>query len=138
MKQTMNQPDFHRRCRGTSIAEVIVAIALLGTATAAIGRFAVMTKQGLHQRELGTRLSAELLNARERIGSWQPEQLTGQHIEELPFSAELVEQIDDLKWRAIVEPVEEPVRALRVTLKLECSLHGQTAQPQAITFWVAQ
>lgn len=119
------------------MAEVIVAIALLGTATVAVGRFAVMTKQGLREQELGARLSAELLNARQRIGSWPQEQLTAEHIEELPFSAALAEQVDDLKWRALVEPITEPASALRVTLRLECSLHGQTAQPQALTFWVA-
>ncbi|MCC7337984.1 MAG: hypothetical protein IT422_23080 [Pirellulaceae bacterium] len=119
------------------MAEVIVAIALLGTATVAIGRFAVTTKQGLRERELATRLSNELLNARERIGSWPQEQLAAEHIEAIPFSKSLTEQVDDLKWRAIVDPVAEPVSALRVTLKLECSLHGQTAQPQTLTFWVA-
>lgn len=133
----MNQAGPHRRRYGTSMAEVIVAIALLGTATAAIGRFAVMTKQGLRERVLGTRLSNELLNARERIGSWPQEQITVEHIEQLPFSKSLAEQVDHLKWRTIVEPMTEPVNALRVTLKLECSLHGQTAQPQALTFWVA-
>ena len=134
----MNQPEFQRLRNGASLAEVLVAIALLGMATVAIGRFAVMTKQGLRQRELGTRLSTELLNARERIGSWPQEQLTVEQIGAIPFSAELAEQVDDLKWRAIVEAVEEPTRALRVTLKLECTLQGQSAQPQAITFWVAQ
>ena len=119
------------------MAEVIVAIALLGTATVAIGRFAVMTKQGLRERELGTRLSNELLNARERIGSWPLEQITAERIEGLPFSKSLAEQVDDLKWRTFVESISEPVNALRVTLKLECLLHGQTAQPQALTFWVA-
>ncbi|MCA9157522.1 MAG: hypothetical protein KDA51_20340 [Planctomycetales bacterium] len=133
----MNRPGLHRRRYGTSMAEVIVAIALLGTATVAIGRFAVMTKQGLRERELGTRLSNELLNARERIGAWPLEQITAEHIEELPFSKSLAEQVDDLKWRTIVESISEPVNALRVTLKLECSLHGQTAHPQALTFWVA-
>lgn len=133
----MNQAGLHQKRYGTSMAEVIVAIALLGTATVAIGRFAVMTKQGLREREIGARVSNELLNARERIGSWPHEQLTAKRIEELPFSKTLAEQVDNLKWRAIVEPITDPVNARRVTLKLECSLHGQTAQPQALTFWVA-
>ncbi|MEO8268851.1 MAG: hypothetical protein ABI557_03965 [Aureliella sp.] len=133
----MYQSEFPRKRYGSSIAEVIVAITLLGTATVAIGRFAVMTQQGLHQRELSTRLSAELLNARERIGSWPQEQISVEHIEGLPFSQTLTEQVDELKWRAIVEPISEPISALRVRLQLECALHGQTAQSQALTFWVA-
>jgi hypothetical protein len=130
--------DARQLRRGTSTAEVFVAIALLGTAMVGIGQFAVTTQQGLRQRELSTRLSAELLNARERIGAWPTEKITVERIEQLPFSAALAEQVDEPQWRASVESVSQPTSALRVTLRLHCTLQGQPAAPQALTFWVAR
>lgn len=131
----------YARC-GTSIAEVIVAIALLGTATVGLGRFAGLTRQGLQQRELSTRLSAELLNARERIGSWPLDRVTVEQIEQIPFSAALSQDsaadLTQRRWRASVEPISEPLSALRVTLHLQYTLHGHLAEPQAITFWIVR
>lgn len=123
--------------RGTSIAELLVALAILATAMVGVGQFASNTGSGLSQRELSTRIGWELANAREQIGSWQPENINVQQIESLPFSESLNNNLDDLRWRAKVETLTEPARAIRVALTLHCTLHGQPAQPASLVFWVA-
>ena len=123
--------------RGTSTAELLVAMAILATAMVGVGQFASNTGSGLSQRELSTRIGWELANAREQIGSWKPENINVQRIENLPLSESLKHILDDLRWRAKVETLTEPARAIRVALTLHCTLHGQSARPASLVFWVA-
>ncbi len=132
-----SQTTRHSYPRGTSTAELLVAMAILATAMVGVGQFASNTGSGLSQRELSTRIGWELANAREQIGSWKPENINVQQIENLPFSDSLKYNLDDLRWQAKVETLTEPARAIRVALTLHCTLHGQSAQPASLVFWVA-
>ena len=75
-----------RMAAGALTVEVLVAVALLTAAVVGVGRFMTAANTGLRHRELSARLEWELVNARERIGSWHPADVTKQSIERLPFS----------------------------------------------------
>lgn len=117
--------------------ELLVAMALLATATVGIGKFISATTEGLQARELSARIGWELDNARERIGAWADSELTEQQIENLPFSEALTGQLDNLHWSATVTPTAQPAQTKRVHLTIECQLFDQTARPDSLTFWVA-
>ena len=124
--------------RATTIMEPLVATAILTTAMIGVGRFRASTAQGLHDQELNARMSWELVNVRERIGAWPLEEITVQRIESLPFSSALTNQLEELRWRATVAPIDDPIAGLQVTLRLQCKLYEQTVQPKQLTFWVAK
>jgi predicted lysophospholipase L1 biosynthesis ABC-type transport system permease subunit len=129
----------HRDWRraGVSTVEVLVAIALLTAAVVAVGRFAVSANSGLRHRELSARLDWELVNARERIGSWNLAEVTKQRIESLPFSDALAPTFANPRWVAEVKQIEQPARAIQVTLQMHCLFAGQPAIPEKLTFWLA-
>lgn len=120
----------------TSVMEVVVAIALLAAATTMVGGFVHQVKQGLRDRELSARCDWELINARERIGSWPVEQITTEQIQQIPISKPLSDRVVDAHWSSTIQPIEKPRPALQVTLALEFQRNGQTTQPSVVTFWV--
>jgi hypothetical protein len=117
--------------------EVLVAVALLAAAVVGVGRFMTAANAGLRNRELSARMEWELVNARERIGSWQPADVAKQNIERLPFSEALTRSLEEPRWEAEVTRIEQPARAIQVTLQLHCVLAGQPAVPERLTFWLA-
>ncbi len=121
---------------GTSTIEILVAVALLGSAFIGVGQFMSMTKAGLRNRELSTRIAWELQNARERIGTWPLSDINRENIEQLPFSDALAEMLSEPRWQAVVTAIPEPIPTIRVTLELHCVLSGQDAQPDSLTFWI--
>lgn len=132
-----SQPGTAAKRAGVSTVEILVATALLATAITGIGRLAHATQQGLHDRELATRLHWEIGNAREQIGSWGVEGITVARIEALPFSPALTKQLDGLRWHADVQSISEPATALQVSLAIQCLVNSQAAQPAKLTFWIA-
>lgn len=116
--------------------ELLVAIAIMGFAVVAMGQFTSHVNRGLRDRELSARIDWELQNARERIGALAPESITAEQIAKLPVSASLANWLHEPKFITRIEQMETPVKAIQVTLALECGLNGQTAQPAVITFWV--
>ncbi len=109
---------------------------LLAAAAVGVGRFVQSVRDGLLDRELSTRLAWEISNARQRIGSWDPADVTQQRIEQIPISKALRSRLNQPRWRATVEAIDEPAQALRVTLGLRCQIQGQAAEPEVLTFWV--
>lgn len=130
------QFDFRNARAATTTAETMVAIAILGIAMAGVGRFVASVNQGLRERELSARIGCELINARERIGSWSPEEITKANIERLPVSEVLMGHLQEAHWKASVSAIEEPASALQVELTLVCKYQGQLATPDRLTFWV--
>jgi hypothetical protein len=131
-----NRPSAAFLRNAISTMEVVVAIALLAAATTLVGGFVHQVKAGLRDRELSTRCEWELLNARERIGSWPVEQITLQQIQQMPISESLAAQVASARLSAAIQKIEKPVPATQVTLAIECELDGQTVQPSVLTFWV--
>ncbi len=121
---------------GTSTVELLVALALLATATIGVGQLASRTKAGLRNRELSSRLNWELTNARETIGTWPLSEITVEKIEQIPISQSLRSRLTDLRWEANVESIQQPAEALQVKLSLHCVIEEQSAQPVALTFWI--
>jgi len=116
--------------------EVLVAIALLAAATTMVGGFVHQVKAGLRDRELSTRCDWELMNARERIGSWRVEQITLQKIQQISIAESLIAHIANAHLSAAIQKIEKPQPAIQITLAIECELDGQTIQPSVLTFWV--
>jgi hypothetical protein len=125
-----------RARRGTSTLEVVVAIALLAAATTLVGGFVHQVKAGLRDRELSSRCNWELMNARERIGSWPVGQITLEQIQQISISKSLTDRVASAHLAATIQQIEKPVPAKQVTLAIECELDGQTVQPSVVTFWV--
>lgn len=122
--------------RATSTLEVVVGIALLAAATTLVGGFVHQVKAGLRARELSARCDWELLNARERIGSWPVGQITLEQIQQIPISKSLTDRVASAHLSAAIQQIEKPMPATQVTLAIECELEGQTVQPSVLTFWV--
>ena len=120
----------------TSTMEVVVAIALLAAATTMVGGFVHQVKAGLRDRELSTRCDWELMNARERIGSWPVEQITLQQIQQIPLSESLTAHIANAHLSASIQKIERPQSATQITIAIEGELNEQTIQPSVLTFWV--
>jgi hypothetical protein len=118
--------------------EMLVAISLLVFAVTAMGRFVVQVNHGLRDRELSARIDLELMNARERIGSWPIERITSSEIGQLRVSEPLANGLADARFVAAVAEIDQPVRATQVTLALQCTLNSQLAQPAVLTFWVTR
>ena len=116
--------------------EVLVAISLLAVATALVGGFVHQVQAGLRDRELSTRCDWELMNARERIGSWQTDQISLEKIQQIPISDSLSSHVNNAHLIASIKNIEKPVPATQITLAIECELKGQTVQPSILTFWV--
>ena len=122
--------------RAASTAEVMLAIALLAIAAPLVAKFASQVRRGLQDREISARLEWELINVRERIGTWPAEQITAERIGQVPISSSLTEQVPSAKLSAKVSQVEKPVAATQVTLAVQCERGGQTIEPATLTFWV--
>ena len=122
--------------KAISVTETVVAVLVLGVACGVVMRFAVQIKQGLQQRELSSRLTWELINAREQIGSWSANEITESRIAELQLSEDLTKQVSNLRWDVEVSKVDSPAPAKRVDLSLRCQLRGQEIKPTQLTFWV--
>ena len=116
--------------------EVLVAISLLAAATTLVGGFTHQVRSGLRERELSTRCDWELMNARERIGSWPAEKITLEQIQQIPLSDSLTARANNVHLTAAIRNVEKPLPATQITLAIECDLNGQTVQPSILTFWV--
>lgn len=117
--------------------EMLVAMSLLAAAMTMVGKFVHQVQAGLKNQELSARFDWELLNARERIGSWAEEQITVQQIQQIPISDSLSSQVTNAHFAASIMKIETPLPATQVTLAFECEVAGQTIQPSMLTFWVA-
>ncbi len=127
----------HALRKAATTMEMLVAISLLAFAVTGMGQFVRQVNSGLRDRELSARIGWELLNARERIGTWPKERLTVEQIQKLPVSAALAESLEEAQFTASIVTIATPIRATQITLALECKVLGQPAQPAVLTFWVA-
>ncbi len=129
----------HRRSErrtATSTLELVIAFGLLVLAASMVGRFVSQVKRGLKERELSARIEWELINDRELIGSWSPDQITRERIEQIPLSKSLANRLTTGRLVAQVSHIEEPIAAEQVTLAIACERGGQTMEPAVLTFWI--
>ncbi len=136
MRLSVRAKKDSRRRRGTTTMEIIIAVALLGIAASLMGQFAIQVRQGLRDRELNCRCDWELLNLRERIGSWSLDQVTTERIAQVEVSEPLRKRLTEPKFKALVARVDQPTPALQVTIGLEAVRDGQVIQPSTLTFWI--
>ncbi|MEZ6133337.1 MAG: hypothetical protein R3C53_00365 [Pirellulaceae bacterium] len=119
-----------------STVEVTVAIILLALTAGTLGRFVASVRHGLRERELSCYLGWEIENARARISTWELADVSVENIARMPFSPAIVERLPDARWTSTIETITEPIAAIQVTLQLQCTLHGQAAEPARLTFWI--
>lgn len=143
-----------QRVRGYTIAETVVALAILGFVITGIGQFASYINSGIDDLRLSKQIRWEIENARELIGTWPVERVTTENIDQLPISVRLSEELSDAKWKSSVAPVSfsllqssssssgsnnadgTTVPAKTVTLQLQAQYKGQSISPVELTFWV--
>lgn len=125
-----------RRRAAFTLVEVTVAIVVLAMAAVAVGQFASQVRQGLRDRALSGQLGWELENVRERVRSWNVEDVTADRIAEIPISPALAARVDRARWVAEVQTLESPIAVKQVALALECHLYGQRSTPAKLTFWL--
>ena len=120
------------------MAEAIISLAVLAVAVAVVGKLSGSMTQGIHERETSWRLSLELTNLRETVGSWRFSEVTVDKIQAIPISPWLSERVDDPRWKVEVTEETELIKAKRVRVALQCEIQGQLATPDALTFWVPE
>ncbi len=145
-----------QRVRGYTIAETVVALAILGFVLTGIGQFASYVNTGIDDLRLSKQIRWEIENARELIGTWPVERITTENIDQLLISARLSEELSDAKWKSSVAPAsfslspssssssgssnadgtKIAIPAKTVTLQLQAQYKGQSISPVELTFWV--
>lgn len=131
----MNQTRNNRR-RGTSTAEVLISITLLGLAVLGVGRFSGLMRKSLESRKQAALVEWELENAKQIIASWPVDTVSTQRIAQLSLNQNVASRIKDAAWQAKVVPVEHPIPAVRVELRLVGEYNGQEIQPSDLVFWL--
>ena len=136
LAQTVMRRRFRDRNAAFSIGELVVSLTLLTVALIGVGRFVRTVHSGLKQRELSQLIGWEIANARDSISTWKPEAISVERINALPISKALSSRLDSVHWHAVVDPVTQPVDALRITLTLQCVFHEQASEPDRLVFWL--
>jgi len=128
--------------RGVSITELIVAVALLSIITAVVGHFVAYMNHAIETHELHRLMRWELDNAREQIGSWQPDEITVERISALPFTAAVREKLQNPAWLseiqvANIQGLDRPPAFLSVRIAITADYREQSIRPIELFFWVA-
>ena len=127
-----------KRAGGHTVAECLVAFAMLVPIAVIIGRIGLHTEHASRASLLASQSVCDLVNAREVIGSWGFEEVTLEKIESISFPENPEFRAGSREWRASVDEVTEPVQAKRVCLSLQWT-HGQSESMSVvgpIVFWV--
>ncbi len=119
-----------------TVLEVTIAIVLLSAAVVAVAQFVATVNQGLRDRGLVRQMGWEIENLREKISSWPLADITAENISAVPCPPSLTSQLDEARWEADVQSIEVPLQATQITLRLKCTLNGQVAAPEQLTFWI--
>ncbi|MEM8734499.1 MAG: hypothetical protein AAGG44_09775 [Planctomycetota bacterium] len=123
---------------GVTTTEALISAIILAITVSMLSSFAVTTRQGLEDRELSARIDWELVNLRERIGTWEPGQITVAAIEAIPVSKVLGERFEESRFTADIKDIGTPIASKQITLAIECKRKGQQIRPAELTFWVKQ
>jgi hypothetical protein len=141
MLRFSNKKSFVARdCRsrwGTTTMEVIVGCALMATALLTTSIYRTRIVASSHDLRAATLARAEVINARELIGSWPADAITETRITELSLREDLRRALPESNWIANVATVDEPIIGKRVFIDLQWTSFGQTHSTSGITFWVS-
>ena len=127
-----------RRSDGHTVAECLVAFAMLVPIAVIIGRIGLHAEQSNRASLIASHLLCDLINARESIGSWEFDDVSISKIESMSFLENSESRPDSRIWQATVDEVIEPIPAKRVYLSLKWT-HGQSdswSEVGPIIFWV--
>ena len=121
---------------GTTVVEVIVAVALLGAGLALTGE--VLYHTSLLRRENERRQCAqqEAANALERIRGWSWQQLTAESLPEITLSDAAKRQLPQGELTVQIAEDADDSQARRVIVEVAWQLrNGQPASPVRLAAW---
>ncbi len=123
---------------GHTIAECILAFAILLPLAALVSKIGLQAKQSLQESVLTAHVNRDLINAREEIGAWRFDDVTVANIQSLPHNEAPDAQDGPREWLTIVEEVQVPVPAKRVNLSLLWRPPRSSSSHEVgpLTFWV--
>lgn len=130
----------HKPSHGHTVAECIMAFAILLPVAALVSKIGLQTQQSLRDSLLTAQAKSDLVNAREVIGTWEFDDVTVANVQSLPH-AEISEVTESQReWLAVIEEVQEPIAAKRVSLSLLWTPPRSTAANEVgpLTFWVVK
>ncbi|MCY2983325.1 MAG: hypothetical protein NTY15_06755 [Planctomycetota bacterium] len=127
-----------RRNSGHTIAECLMAFAMLVPIAILVTKVALQTEQASRDSALASHGLRELMNAREEIGSWEYSRVSFESIQSIPILESPEFGPLSRSLQAVIEEVEAPIASKRVSLSLHWSNNGQdnTMEVGPITFWI--
>jgi len=129
-----------RRSPGHTIAECLVAFAMLMPIAILVSKVASQTEQASRNSVLASQALRDLMSAREEIGSWEYTRVSSESIQSISFLDSPAFPAASRELQSIVEEVDEPIASKRVSLSLRWSLNNAHASLEIgpITFWIAK
>lgn len=126
------------RSRGQSVAECLVAIAILMPVIVLVTKNGFQSDRDMDQVRYAHGANGEIINARERIGLWNYDEITTESIATIPFLVEGTRQGMLRTWKCDVVEVSEPIPAKQVTLSIQWTDEkaGITHDTGSLSFWV--
>ncbi len=126
------------RPKGHTVAECILAFAILAPVAVLVNKIATQTQRSLRTSELADQARGSLTNAREEIGSWDYDDVSAANIQSRLSTENRDPSYTSEAWLAVVEEVQEPLPAKRVSLSvLWTSPYSNSPNELGpITFWV--
>ncbi len=129
-----------RKNSGHTIAECLVAFAMLVPVAILVTKVALQTEQASRESVLASHGLRDLMNAREEIGSWEYSRVSSESIQSIPILESPEFGPTSRSLQAVVEEVDAPFASKRISLSLHWSNNGQgnTTEFGPITFWIAK
>ena len=129
-----------RRNSGHTIAECLVAFAMLVPVAILVTKVALQTERTSRDSVLASHGLRELMNAREEIGSWEYSRVSSESIQSIPILESPEFGPSSRSLQAVIEEVDAPIASKRISLSLHWSNNGEgnTTEVGPITFWIVK
>ncbi|RMF39065.1 MAG: type II secretion system protein [Planctomycetota bacterium] len=121
---------------GYTLLEVLASLTLLSVATVLVGTAGPRLRSNLEQEELHRRIGWAQGNLQQQVLGWDPATISEQRIATITPDNGLDRFIADARWNAEVQRIDQPVRALQVTVALTGQYRGQSIRSRSFTFWI--
>ncbi len=126
------------RPTGHSVAECLVAIAMLMPIAILVSKIGLQTERSSRETVLAANALRDLVNAREQVGSWAYEDVSLASVQSITIPENPAFDASRREWLVSVEEVNEPISAKRVSMSLQWTPVRSEFPTEIgpITFWV--
>ena len=126
------------RPSGHTVAECLVAIAMLVPIAILVSKIGLQTERSSRQTVLAADTLRDLVNAREQVGSWAYEDVSPASIQSITIPENPAFDDSRREWLVSIEEVNEPISAKRVSMSLQWTPVRSEFPTEIgpITFWV--